>query len=68
VTLEEYVKWLEDKGVKPDDTIIFAQDDGSGYGLEVSDVPIIEGFKNCTNFKGLRWDSNPKWILGTGTT
>ena len=68
MTLKEYIKWMKDKGIKDNDTIIFAQDDGSGYCLEISDVPIIERFKDCTNFKGLPWHSNPEWILGTGTT
>lgn len=64
MNLKEYIEWLRSKGVQDDDTIIFSQDDGSGYVMEFSDVPIIEEYKPRRHWE---WEKEPKWILGTGT-
>ena len=69
MTLKEYIEWLKSKGIKEDDTILFVQDDGSGYTTEISDVPIVGVFDSSKSFaRGFNWKDDPKWILGTGTT
>ena len=70
MTFEEYVEWLRSKGVKDDDELLFIQDDGSGYTTELSDVPIIESFRDDRfgSARGWKWTTHPKWVLGTGTT
>jgi len=70
MTLGEYIEWMHSKGIKDDDTVLFLQDDGSGYTTELSDVPIVEVFKDARHGmgRGWLWETDPKWILGTGTT
>lgn len=68
MTLEAYVKWLHSKGVADNDELLFVQDDGSGYATEISDAPIVKSFGEYFGGKGMRWENDPKWVLGTGTT
>ena len=68
MTLKEYFEWLKSKGIEEDDTILFVQDDGSGYTTEISDVPIVDSFEGNSPARRLGWENEPKWILGTGTT
>lgn len=68
MTLEAYVEWLHSKGVADNDELLFVQDDGSGYVIEISDVPIVKSFGGYSGGKGMNWKNDPKWVLGTGTT
>jgi len=70
MTLIKYIEWMRSKGIKDGDTVIFIQDDGSGYTTELSDVPIVRSFDDAKYGTGRKWnwETDPKWVLGTGTT
>lgn len=70
MTLKEYFEWLKSKGIEEDDTLLFVQDDGSGYTTELSDVPKVADFAEDRygSRRKFSWKNNPKWVLGAGTT